>query len=684
MEFSESIREDVANGNQPVTPQTEEMNPNSGASVAEADLDLDMDMELDPEQMSQLYEETLKDFEEGEVVKGTIIQIQNGEVLVDVGYKSEGTIALSEFGSTRDVQVKVGDEVEVYLEKKEDNDGLVVLSKEKANKIKIWEEISRAYEDGRAIEGRIIKKIKGGLTVDVGIPAFLPGSQVDLRPVKKLDSLVGQRVMLKVIKLNPKRGNIVLSRRILLEEEREVKKKETLKVLEEGKVMPGIVKNITEYGAFVDLGGMDGLLHVTDMSWGRIRHPSEMFMVGDKVEVVILKYDPESEKISLGFKQKTADPWGNVMEKYPIGSRARGKVVSMVDYGAFVELEEGVEGLIHVSEMSWTRKIRHPSKLLAIGDIVDIVVLDVNQEKKRISLGIKQLEPNPWEQIQQRYKVGDKVSGKVRNITDFGAFVELDEGIDGLVHISDLSWTQRIKHPSEVLKKGEVIEVVILNIDPENEKLSLGIKQLQSDPWEEIPNKYPVGTEIRRKISRLTDFGAFVELEEGIEGLIHASELDAKKRATPQELLSVGTEVDMKVIRIDPHARKIGLSIRAYQESQEQNDLQEYLDSQGREGFANVVLSSDVVKSAGPTLDTAVEEQSADDSLSADKAEAAEAEEPVAMETDAQEKPAADLSSETEADIDTASEADTEAKAETVIEDADTGDDSLDSDKDES
>ncbi len=601
MEQTETLTENRADGNQPIVPQVAETPPN--------ELETESGLELDFEQMCQLYDETLKNFEEGEVIKGTIIRIQDGEVLVDVGYKSEGTIPLSEFGGRDEVKVKEGDEVEVYLEKKEDNDGLIVLSKEKANKIKIWEAINQAYEEDRAIDGRISKKIKGGLTVDVGIPAFLPGSQVDLRPVKNLDSLIGQTVKVKVIKLNAKRGNIVLSRRILLEEERESKKEETLKLLKEGQLMAGVVKNITEYGAFVDLGGMDGLLHVTDMSWGRIRHPSEMFVIGDKVEVVILKFDPVSEKVSLGLKQKTPNPWEDVPEKYPVDSRVRGKVVNLVDYGAFVELEEGVEGLIHVSEMSWTRKIRHPSKILAIGDIVDVVVLEVDRDKKRISLGIKQLEPNPWEQIMLKYKAGDIVKGKVRNLTDFGAFIELDEGVDGLVHISDISWTQRIKHPSEVLRKSELIEAVILNIDPNSEKLSLGIKQLQADPWEEIPQKYPIGSDIRRKITRLTDYGAFVELEEGIEGLIHASELDATKRATPHELLSVGTEVDIKVIRVDAHARKIGLSIRAYQESQEKDDLKKYLKAEDQAGFENVVLPSELTQNSVATAEVEAQEQ---------------------------------------------------------------------------
>lgn len=546
--------------------------------------------EFDFDQMEELYAETLKNFEEGEVLEGVVVQINENEVLVDVGYKSEGSIPLSEFGSIKDanIPVNIGDKVEVYLEKKEDSDGLIVLSKEKANKIKVWKEIGRAYEQGEVIEGRVIRKIKGGLTVDVGVPAFLPGSQVDLRPVRDLDKLIGTIIRVKVIKLNAKRGNIVLSRRQLLEEERDSKKQEILKELQEGKIMRGIIKNITEYGAFVDLGGMDGLLHVTDMSWGRVRHPSELFIIGDEVEVVILKFDPDNERISLGLKQKSADPWENVMDKYAIGSKVRGKVVSLVDYGAFVELQEGVEGLIHISEMSWTRKIKHPTKVLAIGDIVEVVVLGVNKESKRISLGLKQTEPNPWDLIAQKYEVGSKVSGKVRNLTDFGAFVELNEGVDGLVHISDLSWTKRINHPSEILKKGEEIEAVILGIDPEKEKLSLGIKQLTSDPWEELPTKYPEGLHLKRKITKVTDFGAFVEVEEGIEGLIHVSELSTKK-ATPRELVKEGDEVDIKVLKVDPEARKISLSTRSYMEDQEKEEVKTYLDKD--EELGNKVLT---------------------------------------------------------------------------------------------
>ncbi len=551
------------------------------------------DEELDFDQMNQLYAETLKKFEEGEVVEGTVVRVSESDVLVDVGYKSEGTIPLSEFGNVKSDKplVNVGDKVEVYLEKKEDNDGLVVLSKEKANKIKVWKEIGKAYDNGEVITGRVVRKIKGGLTVDVGVPAFLPGSQVDLRPVRDLDKLLGTNIRVKVIKLNAKRGNIVLSRRQLLEEERTAKKKEILQELQEGKIMRGVIKNITEYGAFVDLGGMDGLLHVTDMSWGRVRHPSELFIIGDEVDVVVLKFDQENERISLGLKQKSADPWETVVDKYPVNAKVRGKVVSLVDYGAFVELEEGVEGLIHISEMSWTRKIKHPTKVLAIGDIVEVMVLGVNKENKRISLGLKQTEPNPWDLISQKYQIGSKVMGKVRNLTDFGAFMELSEGVDGLVHISDLSWTRRINHPSEVLKKGEDVEAVILNIDPEKEKLSLGIKQLTPDPWGELADKCPEGSYIRRKVTKVTDFGAFVEIEDGIEGLIHVSELGNKK-ASPQDLVKEGEEVDVKILKIDAEARKISLSTRSFIEDREHANVKNYVDKD--EQLGNMVLGEQI------------------------------------------------------------------------------------------
>lgn len=537
----------------------------------------DENFDLNYDQMLEMYEKTLINIEEGEVVKGTIIKVSDNEVLVDVGYKSEGTIPLEEFKKqNKDFSLKVGDAIDVYLESIEDSEGLIVLSKEKADKIKIWDDLSKAEENNEIVSGKVLKRIKGGLTVDIGLPAFLPGSQIDTQPIRDLDSLLNKDIQVRIIKLNRKRGNIVVSRRAILEEERENKRKETLKKIVEGNIVKGIVKNITEYGAFIDLGGVDGLLHITDMSWGRIRHPSELFMIGDEVDVKILKYDFSTEKVSLGLKQKTIDPWEKADEKYVIGSRIRAKVVSLTDYGAFVELEEGVEGLIHVSEMSWTKKIRHPSRLVAIGDIVEVIVLDVDKERKRISLGMKQTEPNPWLIIENKYQVGSKISGKIRNITDFGAFVELEEGIDGLIHISDMSWTQRIRHPSEILKKGEKIDAIILNIDSKSERLSLGLKQLTPDPWLSVPEKYPIGTNCECKVIKLIDNGVIVELEDGIDGYIHISEISNEMINSPKDVLNEGDLIKAKIIRLDPENRKIGLSIRAHLKENEDLELSKY------------------------------------------------------------------------------------------------------------
>ncbi|HSE96222.1 MAG TPA: 30S ribosomal protein S1, partial [Methylomirabilota bacterium] len=451
------------------------------------------------DELEDLYRQSLQDLEEGEVVRGYIVAVKENEVLVDVGYKSEGTIPLDEFHRSGIVP-HVGEEIEVYLEAKEDSEGLIVLSKEKADKIKVWDVITRAYEKGTPLDGKVVEVVKGGLAVDVGVKAFLPGSQVDLRPVKNLASMLGQPIRARVIKLNRRRGNVVLSRRVVLEEEREEKRKHTLSVLQEGMVLPGVVKNITEYGAFIDLGGVDGLLHITDMSWGRISHPSELVQVGDKIDVVVLHFDRETGRVSLGYKQKGSDPWESVEERFAAGSRHRGKVVSLTNYGAFVELEKGVEGLVHVSEMSWTRRVRHPSKLVQVGDEVEVVVLDVNRGQKRISLGMKQVETDPWETIDERYRPGMRVQGKVRNLTDFGAFVELEPGIDGLLHISDMTWARNVTHPSEVLKKGQALETAILHVDKEAKRISLGLKQIQRDPWEAAIQKYPVGVNAKGKV----------------------------------------------------------------------------------------------------------------------------------------------------------------------------------------
>ncbi|HKZ04411.1 MAG TPA: 30S ribosomal protein S1 [Methylomirabilota bacterium] len=519
------------------------------------------EMDTPPEETMEYWlSRSVGDIEEGEVVRGRVVEVRSGDVIVDIGYKSEGAIPIDEFRLTG--APKVGEEIEVFLEAKEDSEGLIVLSKDKADKIKVWDQISKAFDAGSPVEGRVVEVVKGGLAVDVGVRAFLPGSQVDLRPVKNLGSMMGQTIRAKVIKLNRRRGNVVLSRRAVLETEREEKKKHTLAVLTEGMALTGTVKNITDYGAFIDLGGIDGLLHVTDMSWGRIGHPSEIFQVGDQVEVVVLHFDRETGRVSLGYKQKSSDPWAVVDQRYPVGTRVQGRVVSLTNYGAFVELEPGVEGLVHVSEMSWTRRVRHPSKVVNVGDTVEVQVLDVNKATKRISLGMKQVEADPWDSIDDRYKPGMRVQGKVRNLTDFGAFVELEPGVDGLLHISDMSWTRNIGHPSELLKKGQPVDTQILNVDRDNKRISLGLKQLQPDPWETVSQRYPMGSRVTGKVVRLTDFGAFVELEPGVDGLLHISQMSNRPIATPADLVNVGDELTLLVIRVDPNERRIGLSLK--------------------------------------------------------------------------------------------------------------------------
>jgi len=532
------------------------------------------------ENLMDMYEESFKRFAEGEVVTGRIISVDKDHVLVDIGYKSEGQIRIQEFRDEEgNITAKLDDRVEVMVEWWDDEEERVVLSKEKAANIKIWEEIKKSYDDEGTIEGVITNRVKGGFSVDIGVQAFLPGSQADLRPIRNLDELVGNSYNFKILKYNRKRSNIVLSRRAILEEEREAKRSETLATIEEGKVIDGVVKNITEYGVFVDLGGVDGLLHVTDISWGRVKHPSELFSIGDQIKVKVLNFDIEKERVSLGMKQLTPDPWSLAADKYAIGSRVTGRVVSLTDYGAFVELEEGIEGLIHVSEMSWTRKIRHPSKVVSVSEEVEAIVLDIKPESRRISLGMKQVVPNPWDVISEKYPVGTTIEGKIKNITDFGLFIGIDEGIDGLVHISDISWTKRIKHPSEIYKKADVVQAIVLDIDKQNERFSLGIKQLQPDPWETVAERYEVGKEITGTITNLTDFGIFVELEEGIEGLIHVSEISKEKIKTPIGKFNVGDVITAKVMNINSEERRIGLSIKRLEIEDEQNLLSEYVNN---------------------------------------------------------------------------------------------------------
>ncbi|MBN1572299.1 MAG: 30S ribosomal protein S1 [Deltaproteobacteria bacterium] len=545
--------------------------------------------------IEKLYEESLQRLKEDEIVKGKVIQVTKDFVLVDVGYKSEGQIPIEEFaeGGKGNVDVQVGDEVDVYIERGENENGMIVLSKEKADQFILWDEIRKACEDDEIVEGKIVGKIKGGLVVDIGVKAFLPGSQIDLHPVRNLDSLLGQTHRFKIVKFNRRRGNIVLSRRALLEQEREEQKKETLKILEEGMILEGVVKNITDYGAFIDLGGIDGLLHITDISWGRVNHPTEQLSIGEKIEVKVLKFDKEKERVSLGMKQITPNPWDKATNKYVPGNRVKGKVVSLTDYGAFIELEEGIEGLVHISEMSWTKNIKSPTQVVSLSDEVETVVLNVDAENKRISLGLKQVEPNPWEIIKEKYSPGTVIKGTVKNVTEFGVFVGTDEGVDGLVHISDISWHKKIKHPAEYYKRGQEVEAVVLNVDPTAERFSLGIKQLTEDPWKtEFAEKYKPGTIVEGNVVSITSFGVFLKLQADIEGLIHVSELAKGRVEDPQKFCKVGETLKAVVINLDSNEKKIGLSLRALIQSEEQGDVSSYIDNQeGR----NVVLG-DVLK----------------------------------------------------------------------------------------
>ena len=531
--------------------------------VSDALLALEDDQELDAETFMQLIEHSLQELQEGEVVKGHVLEVHQDEVIVDIGYKSEGIIRIDEFRDAEgNLSVAAGDEVEVLLERCEDLEGNVVVSREKAEKMKVWGKIEDAYRSDEIISGAVVDRVKGGLAVNIGVRAFLPGSQVDIRPVRNLEAMVGEEIRVKVIKLNKRRANVVVSRKVVLEEERAEEKKETLTKLIPGNALMGVVKNITDYGAFVDLGGIDGLLHITDMSWGRISHPTELLNIGDEIEIVVLNFDPERERVSLGYKQRMPDPWVGVSEKYPAGSRMQGRVVSLTDYGAFVELEEGVEGLVHISEMSWRKRVKHPSKLVEVNDEVDVVVLDVDEENRRISLGMKQTEPNPWRLIADKYSEGDIITGRVRNLTDFGAFVEIEDGIDGLIHISDMSWTKRIEHPSEVLQKGQDVQVAVLSVDAERQRLSLGLKQLRPNIWDKYAERHQQGEIVEGQVTKLTNFGAFVELDDGIEGLVHVSEIADRHVKDPADELKVGDMLKVKILKVDADAHKIGLSVK--------------------------------------------------------------------------------------------------------------------------
>lgn len=526
----------------------------------------------------------------GSLLRGHVVKIAGSEVIVDVGYKCEGVIPADEFKDKEGLlRIQPGDEIEVMMESTEERDGYVVLSRERAKRLKVWDDIESAYERQSVIPALVVERIKGGLAVDIGVRAFLPGSQVDIKPVRNLDALIGEEISCKIIKLNKKRSNIVVSRKAVLEAETTRRKERTLAALTEGAVVAGTVKNITDYGVFVDLGGIDGLLHITDLSWGRVTHPSEAVSPGQELQVKVLKFDKERERVSLGLKQLGEDPWLSAAEKFPVGARVKGKVLNLTDYGAFVELDQGIEGLIHVSEMSHSKRIKHPSKIVSAGEIREAVVLDVNVTERRISLGIKQLEPNPWETLAQRYTTGSVIKGRVRNLTDFGAFVEVEDGIDGLVHVSDISWTRRIKHPSEALKKGEMVQAVILNIDPENRRLSLGIKQLQQDAWESFCGQHHVGDLIHGKVVRKASFGVFVELAEGIEGLCHISEIASEmvdKHAIPME---PGQEFEFKIIKLNAAERKVGLSLKALHAEAERKEAEKFIKPNPSSSATNTI-----------------------------------------------------------------------------------------------
>ena len=551
------------------TTQSSVSGPGSEGSAAAVASQRETEEETRPagEDFGQLldqFEQEQSTLQEGEVVRGTVVGITERGVVIDFGYKSEGIVNPNEFMEDGKITVKRGDEVDVLVKNMETGEGYPVLSRADAVRLRAWDDLEKAYNDGTVIKGRVIERIKGGLRIDVdGIAAFLPGSQVDVRPVRNLDSLRDKQIEAKVIKLNRKRSNVVLSRKAVLEERDAGRKDQTLSQIEEDIIVEGQIKNLTDYGAFVDLGGIDGLLHVTDMSWGRLQNPAELFKVGDTVQVKVLKFDRERERVSLGYKQLLPDPWETIEERFPPATRITGKIASVADYGAFVELEPGVEGLVHVSEMSWSKRIKHPSKIVSPGDTVEVEVLSVDPRARRVSLGMKQVQENPWKTIGERYHVGDRVHGRVRNLTDFGAFIEIEDGVDGLVHVSDISWSRRVKHPGEVLKKGQQVDAVITTIDPENRRMSLSIKELEPNAWNDFVAAHKPGDIVKGKIARFAGFGAFVELGDNLEGLCHISELSDERVSKPEDAVQLGQEMEFRILRIDAENKKIGLSARA-------------------------------------------------------------------------------------------------------------------------
>ncbi len=550
--------------------------------------------------MREMVAQTMQHLEEGKIVKGRVYGVRSDYVMVDIGYKSEGLIPLREF--EKETSLQSGDEIEVLLENFEDADGLVVISKQKADKLKNWEKIIAASKEGDTVSGVITHQVNGGLMVDIGVEAFLPSSQIDVRYVKDKGALIGQKYDFKIIKVNEKRKNIVLSRRELLEEQRERARQKLLSEIKEGDLRKGVVKNITDFGAFVDLGGLDGLLHITDMTWGRISHPSEVLAVGDAVEVKILNYDREKQRVSLGLKQKTPNPWETVAERYPLGRKVKGRVVNIMPYGAFVELEDGVEGLVHISELSWTRKINHPSEILAIGDIIEVVVLKVESEQEKISLGIKQLEFNPWTVVAQKYPIGTVVKGKIRNLTTYGAFIELEDGIDGLIRVSDMSWSRKVTHPSQLFKRGDKVEAKVISVDQENKKIALGIKQLSPDPWEQVEKTYAVGEIVDGKVTNLASFGVFVELDSGIEGLVHISQVSDRPFDELKDVIHEGDKVKALVLSIDRSERKISLSIKNYLEGKGMDTAQREMTKKAMQvDDTDTRLKDELEKKFGPT-----------------------------------------------------------------------------------
>ncbi len=600
---SEKPEENIGKGDEKVSASDINIEPPiptaSATSASDEDEDSRSSGDMDFGAMLDKFEQEQAAFQEGEVVRGTVVGITERGVVIDFGYKSEGIVNQAEFVEDGELTVKRGDVVDVLVKSMETSEGYPVLSRADAVRMKAWDDLERAYNEGTPIKGRITERIKGGLRVDIdGIAAFLPGSQVDTRPVRNLDSLRNQEIEARVIKLNRKRSNVVLSRKVLIEEQNLGKKDETLGAIEEDIIVEGQIKNLTDYGAFVDLGGIDGLLHVTDMSWGRLQNPSEMFRVGDNVQVKVLKFDRERERVSLGYKQLIPDPWASIEERFPIGNRLQGKVASVTDYGAFIELEAGVEGLVHVSEMSWSKRVKHPSKLVNPGDTVEVEVLSVDPKARRISLGMKQVQANPWQTLKERYEVGSHVHGRVRNLTDFGAFIEVEEGVDGLVHVSDISWSRRIKHPGELLKKGQEIEAVVVSIDAENRRLSLSIKDLEPNAWERFVNEHKPGDVVKGKIARFANFGAFVELGDDLEGLCHISELSEERVDKPEDVVQLGQEMEFRILRIDPESKKIGLSARAAGSDEPIIDAKTY-STEAKGGMASLAELADFGTKSG-------------------------------------------------------------------------------------